>query len=133
MSPSCETLDPSPAPPDEPGMSSRLLLGVRDRVHLLWLRFHAWADGVAIKWKIFGIAVIGGVMTALVMTLSLFSIWQIGNSSDREFAAVRARDEVVAARLRFDEVRTQLFRLAGEPSIGTTPVEQAIAELGQAG
>ena len=96
-------------------------------------RFRLWADGVAIKWKIFGIAIIGGVMTMLVMSLSLFSIWQIGKSGDREFAAVRAHDQVIAARVKFGEVRTQLFRLAADPSIGTMNVQEAIGALGQAG
>ena len=103
------------------------------RVRSAWIRFHRWADGVPIKWKIFGIAIIGGIMTVLVMSLSLFSIWQIERSSDNGFKAVRARDDVISARVKFGEVRTQLFRLAAEPSIGTTNVQDAIAALGEAG
>jgi hypothetical protein len=106
---------------------------VKPRTHAAWLRFRAWADGVAIKWKIFGIAMIGGVMTMLVMGISLFSIWQIGLSGDREFRAVRAREDVISARVKFGEVRTQLFRLAAEPSIGTASVQDAIGALGEAG
>lgn len=93
----------------------------------------AWAAGVGVKGKIFGIALLGGATTTLVMFLSLVFVTQIGNAGQRELAAVELREELIGAHLEFEEVRRELFKLTANPGIGSSDVQKALGALGEAG
>ncbi len=101
---------------------------VRRGVNGVTSRFRA--ERVPIKWKIFGIAIIGGVLTTLIMAVALWSISRIQSAGMVEERTAATLNQISEAHTAFVEVRTQLFRLANEPNIGSTDVDEATRQLG---
>ncbi|MFN8225076.1 MAG: diguanylate cyclase [Gaiellales bacterium] len=101
---------------------------LQTRAHRLIQR----AGAFGIRWKILGIALMGGAMTVLLMVLSIISIWEVGKSRDREAGVVSTRDSIITTRVSFGDVRKQLFRLSAEPGLGTEDAQEAVGALGQA-
>jgi diguanylate cyclase (GGDEF)-like protein len=106
--------------------------GERVRSGVNWVRRRLGAEGLPIKWRIFGIAIIGGALTTLVMVLALWSIQRVEHAAAEDAQIATTLNQISQAQTTFVTVRTQLFRLATQPDLGSGPVEQATLALGSA-